>query len=269
MKARFSIRRYRRPVAYAFLLILIMLMVVFRVGIVGIIEPVAVPLVQLSTWVSDKIFWWKESQRITPEALEDLYSQRTQLALEVVEVNRLKEENALLREEINFQERTGLTTISAQIIAKSISRSVNRFVLNVGEQEGIRLGSPVISHDGIFVGKIMELSKHSSTVSSVTDPSQSIAVSLLNESRTIGVASGIIGDLIQIDFIPVDEQIEENDLVVTSGLEASIPSGLLVGLVNTVRQEADSPFKQAIVEPLSDSRRIASVLVIISSETLP
>lgn len=269
MKARFSIRHYRRPFVYAFILALIIFMMVFRVGIIGIIEPVAVPLVQLSSWMTDTIFWWKESQRITPQALEDLYSQRAQFALEAVEVRRLKEENALLREEINFQERTGLTTVSAQIIAKSISRSVNRFVLNVGEQEGIRLGSPVISHDGIFVGKIIELSSHSSTVSSVTDPSQSIAVSLLNESRTIGVASGIIGDLIQIDYIPVDEHIQANDLVVTSGLEAHIPSGLLVGLVNTVRQEADSPFKQAIVEPLSESRRIASVLVIISSEPLP
>ena len=155
------------------------------------------------------------------------------------------------------------------MLAKSVSHSVSRFIIDVGSGEGAKLGAAVVSGEGIYVGKIIELGEHSATVSALTDPTHSIAVSLLNKSRTIGVATGSVGDLLQIDFIPTDEAIAENDLVVTSGLESFIPSGLLVGVVNTVQQETGSPFQQAIVEPLTDIRRLSVVLVLTSSQTQP
>lgn len=235
----------------------------------AVIAPVASPLVRLGTWISDQVFWWQASAQISAEQLQDLYDDRAELASEGTEVAILREENALLRAEIGFLDRIQSEGLPASILTKSISHSVNRFVVDIGTDHGAELGSAVVSGEGIYLGKITEIGKRSATVSGVTDPMHSVAVSLLNESRTIGVASGSIGDLLQIDFIPTDEVIQENDLVVTSGLEALIPSGLIVGIVNTISQEVGSPFQQAIVEPLTDVRRLSSVLILLSPNIQP
>ncbi len=234
-----------------------------------VIAPLAVPLAAGATWISKTIFWWRETGGLTPEALADLHQDRQELAIDRLEFERLKEENELLRQELNFIERSESGSVSAQVLAKSVSHSVSRFLIDVGARQGVQLGAAVVSGEGMFVGKVIELGEHSATVSALTDPSHSVAVSLLNKSRTIGVATGSVGDLLQIDFIPTDETVQENDLVVTSGLEPLIPSGLLVGVVNTVEQQTGSPFQQAIVEPLTDIRRLSLVLVLIPADIQP
>lgn len=235
----------------------------------AVIDPVASPMVRAGTWISERIFWWQESAQITASQLQDLYDDRAQLAQEVAHVETLREENALLREELGFLERSKTQAVSASILAKSISHSVSRFVVDVGTDQGVELGAAVVSGEGMYVGKVAEVGKRSATISALTDPTHSVAVSLLNESRTIGVASGSIGDLLTIDFIPTDEVIQENDLVVTSGLEDLIPSGLIVGVVNTTSQGSGSPFQQAVVEPLTDVRRLSHVLILLSPNLQP
>lgn len=233
----------------------------------SVMGPVSSPLVRLGTWISDRVFWWQASAQITASELQDLYEERAELTQEVAQVEALREENTLLRAELGFLERSQIEAVAAAILAKSISHSVSRFVVDVGTDHGVELGAAVVSGEGIYVGKITEIGERSATVSALTDATHSVAVSLLNESRTIGVASVSVGDLLQIDFIPTDEVVQENDLVMTSGLEERIPSGLLVGVVNTVSQETGSPFQQAIVEPLTDVRRLSSVLVLTSEQT--
>jgi len=88
-------------------------------------------------------------------------------------------------------------------------------------------------------------------------------VTLLNGTRTIGVANGISGALLALRYIPQDERIETNDIVVTSGLEASVPSGLIVGIVNSVTTDATAPFQSAILEPIGDARRLAFVSILL------
>jgi rod shape-determining protein MreC len=227
-----------------------------------LIGPLAARLVRMGTWVSDQVFWWQESRHITAQELQDLYEDRSQLVQKATLVNVLQEENALLKEQLGFIQRTEAQAIATSILAKSVSGSVSRFVIDAGTQDGAQAGAAVVSGEGMYVGKIIEAGNGSATVSVLTDSTHTVAVSLYNEGRTIGVASGLIGDLLQINFIPTDEIVQENDIVVTSGLEAAIPSGLIVGIVNAVSQETGSPFQQAIVEPLIDIRRLSSVLVL-------
>lgn len=254
-------KRFRRTVVFVIIIILA-LFFSFQGLLTTIIAPVAIPLVELGSWISSQFFWWQESSNISSGALQNLYKERETFAIQAQETQVLREENELLRAELGFTQRAGVEYIVASVLAKSISHSVSRFVIDVGTDDGVQLGAAAVTGEGIYVGKITNVGRHSATVSAPTDPSHSVAVSLLNESRTIGVATGSIGDLLQIDFIPTDEVIGQNDLVVTSGLEDLIPSGLIVGVVNTVTELTGSPFQQAIVEPLSDMRRLSIVLIL-------
>lgn len=269
MKSRAAGKKRIRRLVLLGVVIVLALFFTWQGWFTAVIDPVASPLVRSGTWISDRVFWWQESAQVTAEQLQDFYEDKKELVSEAAEAEMLREENVLLRAELGFLERSETRAIASSILAKSISHSVSRFVVNVGTNQGVDLGAAVVSGEGIYVGKITEIGKHSATVSALTDPAHTVAVSLLNESRTIGVASGSVGDLLQIDYIPTDEAIQENDLVVTSGLEVHIPSGLIVGIVNTVSQETDSPFQQAIVEPLADVRRLSSVLILLSPNKQP
>src|SRR3989338_6674407 len=160
------------------------------------IRQVARPLIVLATTISEDFFWWSKSNRISSQELEDLYQQKNALAVERMLFEQWKDENRQLKKELDFVERSSSSYIPASIIIKSISQTVRRFVIDAGSDQGIEVGNPVLVQEGIFVGKIEEVRKNSSTVTSMTDPGQAIAVSLLNESRTIGVASATVNGLL-------------------------------------------------------------------------
>lgn len=253
-------KRYRWLFGCMALFILILL---FRTSIfLSILQPVTKPLSAMATSISSKFFWWQATQNITEEELQNLHEQVLTLSLTRTENEELKDENAQLREELDFIQRTKISAYPAAIISKSLSQSVSKFVIDQGSEDGIKTGDAVVAKNGIYIGKITELSPHSATVTALTHPTHTTAVCLLNERRTIGIVNGTSTGLLEMKFIPLEEKIAVNDLVVTSGLEEGVPSGLLVGIVNAVSVDADTLFYKAIVEPLENTRRISHVLVL-------
>jgi rod shape-determining protein MreC len=177
-------------------------------------------------------------------------------------------ENENLRQQLNFFERQSFNYLPAEIITRSAIPTDTIFIIDRGVDDGVSVGAAVIMADGHLVGKIIETRKKTAIVRSLLSRESEVAVSLLNTSRTIGLGQGSGGALLSLKFIPQDEIITVNDLVVTSGLEAAIPPGLIVGVITGVERDEAAPFQTATVEPLIDSRRFNSVSVIILSEGL-
>lgn len=242
---------------------LVFLFLLFRSAFfLSILQPLSTPLSATATTISSKLFWWRAAQNITLDELQHLHEQTLSFYLVQAENVKLKDENAQLKEELNFVQRTKIFALPAAITSKSLSQSVSKFVIDQGTESGIKTGDAVVAKNGIYIGKITDSSLHSATVTALTHPTRTTAVSLLNERRTIGIVNGTSTGLLEMKFIPLEEEIAVNDLVVTSGLEEGIPSGLLVGIVNAVSVDADTLFFTAIVEPLENVRRISHVLVL-------
>jgi rod shape-determining protein MreC len=254
---------YKKVISIAVLIVLAIVFS-FRGLVSSVVEPVAVPLVQFGSWMSSHILFWQDANLITAKELRVLHDRIDALAVDGAQIEALIDENETLKAQVGFIERTEFVHVTASILSKNISSTVNRFIINVGLNDGVSLGSAVVADGGIFVGKVTDISARSATVTGLTDPVSAVAVSLLNDRRTIGVAGGTLGDLLEIKFIPVDEIVKTHDLVVTSGLEESVPSGLLIGIVNTVEHDVGVPFQTAVVEPLIDIRRVFNVLVLLN-----
>jgi len=58
------------------------------------------------------------------------------------------------------------------------------------------------------------------------------------------------------------------DLVLTSGLGGTLPSGLVVGQIAEVQQSDSALFQEAVVRPALDYGRVELLLVITSFEPL-
>lgn len=225
------------------------------------------PMVAAGTWVSGK-FGFLNADVYTPARVAQLEERLVALALDRMRFEQLEVENKELRETLGFIERKDLQSIMASIVSRSNTTQAAIFSIDRGEADGVRVGDPVIVKDGILVGKVTHVTPAGATIHALTDPSVATAVSVLNRTQTIGVAEGMTGNLLHLKFIPQDTDLAVNDLVITSGLESSIPSGLLIGLVNDVRPEANAPFLEAIIEPLVDMRQYTKVHVLIQPKPL-
>lgn len=217
------------------------------------------PLQRLSSSIATRI-----SSHFACDASHDAV---LDLALKAKDAELLKKENAELRTELQFIERTASPHIFANVIARS-SLSPSLFVIDRGLNDGLVEGSAVVVEEGLIIGTLFSVQQTTATVRTLTHPEAVTAVSLLHESQTIGIVEGFEGQLMRVRFIPQDVTIEPNDLLVTSGLDPLIPPGLLVGMVNTVRMDETTPFQEAIIEPLRETRLYTHVMVLLPQSIL-
>jgi rod shape-determining protein MreC len=223
---------------------------------------------EAGTRIFERVLWWSASATITPEELAALQAQRDAYATGYAQALLLEEENAQLRDLLNFLDRQPYVSATALVISRSISPVSTTFVIDRGSTDGLYEGAPVIVGQGVLIGKVVGVGMTTSTVRSLTDTASATAVSLLHGTSTMGIAQGEGNQVIKIRYIPQTEQVEIQDMVVTSGLESLVPSGLVIGTVTQVIGEASSPFQEAIVEPLADPRTEHIVSVLLLKEDL-
>ena len=69
-------------------------------------------------------------------------------------------------------------------------------------------------------------------------------------------------DRLSLPFLPRNADVQDGDLLVTSGLGGTFPPGYPVGIVSDVQSEAGEPFLAISAEPSAALNRIREVLLI-------
>jgi rod shape-determining protein MreC len=146
-------------------------------------------------------------------------------------------------------------------VARTPSFLSNVIYIDRGSKDGVRNDKPVISGDGI-VGRTVLVSRYQSQVQLITNPDASVGV-ILERTRTPGVLKGSGDFLLDLNYIGNSEQVENGDVVVTSGLDGIFPKGLAIGKVVDVRK-GKGVFRSIRVQPYIDFMRVEEVSVILS-----
>jgi rod shape-determining protein MreC len=193
----------------------------------------------------------------------DLKANLDVLRLEQV---RLKEDAAQARRLqalLGFKEQFISRTVPAQVIGSSGSPQSRSIFLDKGSNDGIGVGMPVITSDGI-VGKIWQVYKSTSQVLLLDDQSSGVGA-ILETSRLQGVLRGKPSGDVVLEKIMSDEQVQPGEKVLTSGGDLVFPKGLAVGTVMKVARSTDS-FLTIRVRPSADLSKLEEVLVITQRE---
>jgi rod shape-determining protein MreC len=123
---------------------------------------------------------------------------------------------------------------------------------------------PVVSSAGL-VGRIDDVSRDRSVVQLVSDPAFRVGIHL-SKSDDIGVARGQGRDepLLVFSGVDVGLDIEEGELVTTSGLEGTLfPPDIPVGRVERVVTSQGELEQALLVTPLADLDRLSYVNVLL------
>lgn len=193
------------------------------------------------------------------QELEDALKQR-EAAL--VEQTILVEENNALREKLLFTKRTGRIPLISYVVGKTIDNTGNTLIIDKGARDGVQEESAVIVGDGILVGKIAKVNPRTAIVRLINDPHSKIAATVLNADKSIGLVEGGFGISVKLTTVLQTEVLKEGDLIITSGLEETVPRGLLIGQITRVEKEDYRPFQEGIIQPADSLARLTLVGVL-------
>ena len=135
-----------------------------------------------------------------------------------------------------------------------------RAFLDRGEEAGIQPGMAVVAYDGVLIGRVNKTSRQRSIVSLLQERGTSIAVTLAGQDDIEAILAAQAGGLI-IDLLPQHSSPATGTLVMSAGVDARIPRGLVIGRVRDVSQDRALPYAQATVEPLIPYRQVHVVTV--------
>ncbi len=207
----------------------------------------------------------EENQTTLENEVKNLKSQVNNLIVENSNLKNLEDENQTLRDYLKFFTQNKEHYVMADIISRGgvDSDTGETILINKGAKDGIDIGYPVISGQGIIVGKIMDVKDSISEACLTVNPACKIAVTVQNQDKTSGIAEGDLGLIIKMNFIPQTKSIKMGDIIITSGLETDIPRGLVIGTVAQVNKENNELWQDAVVEPLVDPNDLTIVSVLI------
>jgi len=197
----------------------------------------------------------QENDRLSAK-VGDLYLQLSRLHEDAAEVSRLR---ALLLFQPPGEWRIeGGRVVSHRFGPHAVVESI---LVDKGTAADVNTNTPVITPHGV-VGRVLRSSANLSQVLMITDPNSRIAA-VGRDHRTQGILVGQgPDDFLQMLYVPLNDILEEGEVLVTSGMDGIFPKGLPLARVERITRSSVSLFQTVHAVPLADLRNLEEVLLV-------
>lgn len=204
------------------------------------------------------------------EENQQLKQENADLRTQLVDYYRLRDENARLWKYYDIKKsNTDYEILPATVIRRDSNDDFYSFTADAGTADGVSVQDPVITENGLvgFVSSVNSSSCHITTILSPDIQAGAIDVKT-NES---GIVSGNTrySDKNKTTLVNIDSSgnINEGDIIVTSGLGGVYPAGLIVGEVKSIEYDDYDTTKFAVIKPYEDIRTLTDVIILTDFET--
>ncbi|MGF1752918.1 rod shape-determining protein MreC [Vibrio makurazakiensis] len=187
------------------------------------------------------------------------------LKSDMILLDQYREENQRLRKLLGSPFIRDEKKVVTEVMAVDTSPYRHQVVIDKGQIDGVYEGQPVINEKGI-VGQVTFVAAHNSRVLLLTDANNAIPVQVIrNDIRVIASGNGKV-DEIQLQHIPTSTDIQQEDLLVTSGLGGVYPEGYPVAYVESVNYDPRREFAAIKATPVVEFDRLRYLLLIWPNE---
>lgn len=225
------------------------------------------PLVSAQRWISVRystIYEFLATPRDVSSLRQrnaELENEVARLQTQIVELQQQLRESQVLYALLDFaRERPENEYIAASVIGRDPSPFLHYVIIDHGSDDGLRHGMPVVTQQGL-VGRIDAVTASAARVQLITDPGSKVNVSLQSVQTEALLTGSLTGD-INIEMIQQDVDLKIGELVLTSGLGADYPGGIVVGQVVSTRKRETDLFQTASVQSAVDFTTLRAVLII-------
>ncbi|RYF08789.1 MAG: rod shape-determining protein MreC [Comamonadaceae bacterium] len=205
-----------------------------------------------------------QSLQAAQEGMDSAQQKMAMMSQRANQAELLLQENARLRKLLDLRERLETPSQAAQVIYDTADPYTRRVMIDQGQTAGIELGSPVLDEAGI-VGQVTRVHPFLSEVTLLIDRDQAIPVlNVRTGARSVAYGDPIAGHGggMELRFMPGNADVQEGDLLTTSGVDGLYPAGLPVARVVRVERRADSAFARIYCAPLAQVYGARHVMVL-------
>lgn len=233
---------------------------VFRTWVMSVFSPI----VSVGDAVLSKVtgsFTGLSELRHAKTENEDLKQKVEQLTIELNETRKKAKEYEVAQTVYGMPTTPQYRQLAANVIARDTSLWFKRLTIDRGTLDGIKRDMPVVTATGI-VGRVISVGPNFSQVQVITDANAGVGV-MIQRTRAPGELKGLNNARCEIKNISANEELQEGEMIVTTGLDRIYPKGLVVGTVERVENDASGPWKKIIVNPTAQVDRVENVLVLL------
>jgi len=195
----------------------------------------------------------KKGIKILAERNMELNSENSELKAE----NEKLRKSAALRQYRDFKSSV---ICQASVIGANDDGFIYYYTLDRGSDDNIGEVDGVVTEAGV-VGRIVKVTPQTSMVQLLTDTKSNISAKD-ERSRVTGILAGESFSECSINYVPKDQDVNEGDIIVTSGLGKSFPEGMKIGRVIKADKKVEGLSMDIRVKPFADIFSVEEVLIV-------
>lgn len=198
----------------------------------------------------------------------ELHRQLEKDAAQLVQWQSLLQENQQLRNLMALQQRSQFTGQFAEIVYAERDIFRRKVLINKGSTADIQAGQVVMDDKGI-VGQITRVYPWLSEVTLITEKDHAVPVQVQRSGlRSVAFGAGDTSQM-ALRYMPVSTDIQNGDILETSGLDGVYPPGIPVAKVARIERDAAYPFARITCTPLGGVDKHRHLLVLSALPKLP
>ncbi|MBN1488235.1 MAG: rod shape-determining protein MreC [Anaerolineae bacterium] len=209
------------------------------------------------------------------QRVAELEEANNALQVENIRLREFEAENQQLRERLNFANENPTYSLvgadvvergceiypCAQVIGQDTIPYLRYLIINAGSNDGVAIGMPVVTGGSALIGRVVQETPNMAYIQLINNPGSQISA-MVQQSQITGLVIGDEeGNLRMTEILP-DEEVNEGEIVITSGLGGLMPRGLILGQIASVEYQESDLFQEAILRPVMNFRYLDMVLII-------
>ena len=230
---------------------------------------VSSPMQSIATDVTGNVTEFLDLDGYSKDELKELVGvlqeEKAQLEDQMVDYETLKQENDQLKTQLGLEEEEPENELrAASVIGRDPNDVFYGFSIDQGTLSGVTQGAPVITDKGL-VGVVTQAYATTSKVACLL--SEDVKVAAWSPKRqesgviTSDIATAGTG-LLRLSYLSGSTQVQEGDIITTSGEGGSYPQGLKIGTVQSVEKSENDISQYAVIRPFEDLTTVKEVFVI-------
>lgn len=173
----------------------------------------------------------------------------------------LQQENRRLRDVLHAVQPLEQDLLLAESIPVKGDARRQMVLINRGSRDGVFVGQAVLAAEGLL-GQVVHVGPRTAEVLLLTDDTHAIPVRIARTGqRAIARGTGQ-GERMDILHLPNNADVQEGDLLVTSGLGGTFPAGYPVASVSVIAQAQSGAFASISARPLAPVDDVREVILI-------
>jgi len=194
---------------------------------------------------------------------QNLKNENQKLLSQVAFLQSIEQGNQAQSAVSTICQNTGFKLVMAGVIGLDDNDILS---INKGSADGISEGMPVISQQNVLFGKIFKVYKNFSQIMLISNKNSVVNVKIQqadpSKPEVDGAVKGSGGLSAYLDLIPISNDINPQDVLVTSAIDKSFPKDLLVATINQIQKNDQKPFQQAQINLFFNVKTTDNLFVI-------